>query len=33
LQGAGGSHTGNPSYSGGKDQEDCGSKPVQANSL
>jgi hypothetical protein len=23
----------NPSYSGGRDQEDLGSKPVQANSL
>jgi hypothetical protein len=23
----------NPSYSGGKDQEDGGSKPLQANSL
>jgi hypothetical protein len=22
----------NPSYSGGRDQEDCGSKPAQANS-
>jgi hypothetical protein len=26
-------HTCNPSYSGGRDQEDHGSKPVQANSL
>jgi hypothetical protein len=26
-------HTCNPSYSGGRDQEDCGSKPEQANSL
>jgi hypothetical protein len=26
-------HTCNPSYSGGRDQEDCGSKPAQANSL
>jgi hypothetical protein len=26
-------HTFNPSYSGGRDQEDCGSKPAQANSL
>jgi hypothetical protein len=25
-------HACNPSYSGGKDQEDCGSKPTQANS-
>jgi hypothetical protein len=25
-------HTCNPSYSGGRDQEDCGSKPAQANS-
>jgi hypothetical protein len=25
-------HSCNPSYSGGKDQEDCGSKPAQANS-
>jgi hypothetical protein len=25
-------HICNPSYSGGKDQEDCGSKPDQANS-
>jgi hypothetical protein len=25
-------HACNPSYSGGRDQEDCGSKPVQANS-
>jgi hypothetical protein len=25
-------HACNPSYSGGKDQEDCGWKPVQANS-
>jgi hypothetical protein len=25
-------HTCNPSYSGGKDQEDCGSKPGQTNS-
>jgi hypothetical protein len=23
----------NPSYSGGRDQEDCGSKPARANSL
>jgi hypothetical protein len=23
----------NPSYSGGRDQEDCGSKPVWANGL
>jgi hypothetical protein len=29
--GAGGSRL-YPSYSGGRDQEDCGSKPVQANS-
>jgi hypothetical protein len=26
-------HTCNPSYSGGRDQEDHSSKPVQANSL
>jgi hypothetical protein len=26
-------HTCNPSYSGGRDQEDHGSKPAQANSL
>jgi hypothetical protein len=26
-------HTCNPSYSGGRDQEDCISKPAQANSL
>jgi hypothetical protein len=26
-------HACNPSYSGGRDQEDCGSKPAQANSL
>jgi hypothetical protein len=26
-------HTCNPSYSGGRDQYDCGSKPAQANSL
>jgi hypothetical protein len=26
-------HTCNPSYSGGRDQEDQGSKPVQANNL
>jgi hypothetical protein len=26
-------HAYNPSYSGGRDQEDCGSKTVQANSL
>jgi hypothetical protein len=26
-------HTGNPSYSGGRDQEDCSLKPAQANSL
>jgi hypothetical protein len=26
-------HTYNPSYSGVRDQEDLGSKPVQANSL
>jgi hypothetical protein len=26
-------HPRNPSYSGGRDQEDHGSKPVQANSL
>jgi hypothetical protein len=26
-------HTCNPSYSGGRDQEDCGSKPAWANSL
>jgi hypothetical protein len=26
-------HTCNPSYSGGKDQEDLGSKPALANSL
>jgi hypothetical protein len=25
-------YTCNPSYSGGRDQEDCGSKPAQANS-
>jgi hypothetical protein len=25
-------HACNPSYSGGRDQEDCGLKPVQANS-
>jgi hypothetical protein len=25
-------HTGNPSYSGGRDQEDHGLKPAQANS-
>jgi hypothetical protein len=25
-------HAYNPCYSGGRDQEDCGSKPVQANS-
>jgi hypothetical protein len=25
-------HTCNPSYSGGRDQEDCSSKPVQENS-
>jgi hypothetical protein len=25
-------HTYNPSYSGGRDQEDCGSKPAHANS-
>jgi hypothetical protein len=25
-------HVCNPSYSGGRDQEDCGSKPVWANS-
>jgi hypothetical protein len=25
-------HTCNPSYSGGRDEEDCGSKPAQANS-
>jgi hypothetical protein len=25
-------HTCNPSYSEGRDQEDCGSKPAQANS-
>jgi hypothetical protein len=25
-------HAYNPSYSGGRDQEDCGSKPAQANS-
>jgi hypothetical protein len=25
-------HTGNPSYSGGRDQEDRGSKPAGANS-
>jgi hypothetical protein len=24
-------HICNPSYSGGRDQEDCGSKPAQAN--
>jgi hypothetical protein len=24
-------HSCNPSYSGGKDQEDCSSKPAQAN--
>jgi hypothetical protein len=24
-------HTCHPSYSGGKDQEDCGSRPAQAN--
>jgi hypothetical protein len=27
------SHTSNPSYSGGRDQEDRGSKPARANSL
>jgi hypothetical protein len=26
-------HTYNPSYSGGRDQEDLGMKPAQANSL
>jgi hypothetical protein len=26
-------HACNPSYSGGRDQEDSGSKPTQANSL
>jgi hypothetical protein len=26
-------HTYNSSYSGGRDQEDCGLKPAQANSL
>jgi hypothetical protein len=26
-------HTYNPSYSGGRDQEDCGSKPAWAHSL
>jgi hypothetical protein len=26
-------HAYNPSYSGGRDQEDCGSTPAQANSL
>jgi hypothetical protein len=26
-------HACDPSYSGGRDQEDCGSKPPQANSL
>jgi hypothetical protein len=26
-------HACNPSYSGGSDQEDSGSKPAQANSL
>jgi hypothetical protein len=26
-------HTCYPSYSGGKDQEDCGLKPAQVNSL
>jgi hypothetical protein len=26
-------HPCNPSYSGGRDQEDCVSKPAQANSL
>jgi hypothetical protein len=26
-------HACNPSYSGGRDQEDLGSKPTQANSL
>jgi hypothetical protein len=26
-------HTCNPSYSVSRDQEDCGSKPAQANSL
>jgi hypothetical protein len=25
-------HTCNPSYAGGRDQEDCSSKPVRANS-
>jgi hypothetical protein len=25
-------HAWNPSYSGGRDQEDCGSKPAWANS-
>jgi hypothetical protein len=28
-----GAHSCNPSYSGGRDQEDCSSKPVWANSL
>jgi hypothetical protein len=26
-------YTCNPSYSGGRDQEDCGSKPAWANNL
>jgi hypothetical protein len=26
-------HACNPSYSGGRDQEDCGLKPARANSL
>jgi hypothetical protein len=26
-------HAYNPSYSGGSDQEDCGSKPARGNSL
>jgi hypothetical protein len=26
-------HTCNPNYSGGRDQEDCSSRPDQANSL
>jgi hypothetical protein len=29
---SGSAHACNPSYSGGKDQEDCGLKPAQANS-
>jgi hypothetical protein len=26
-------HTYNPSFSGGRDQEDCGSKPAMENSM